>query len=165
VKGEGELERELGEMGKFSLQRVLELKQRRELAMAGLLAQARTAADQARRSEAEIEAAREQDDTERLAISRVVNRAGVLMNMAYLTRDLDQRLEPARTAVRSADRTVDERLADFHLALRERRALDRLREKRMEAVSIEEERVDQAATDEVAIMRFTRTDGNQGAEE
>ena len=146
-------------MAKFSLQRVLELKERRELAKALVLADARNAADRARQTEAAIREIREESDAQRLAVMTTVTTVGLLRNASYMTEQLDQQLEMARTVVRAADSKVDICLSDFMLALQERRALDRLKEKRMEAASVEEEKAEQSTTDEIALSRFVRSEG------
>jgi flagellar FliJ protein len=133
------------------------------LAKASLLAEARSAADRARQSEAAIRELRETSDAQRFAALTTATTVGLLRNASYMTEQLDQQLEMARTVVRAADGKVDICLSDFMLALQERRALDRLKEKRMEAAIVEEGKAEQSATDEIALTRFVRSEGGDEA--
>lgn len=146
-------------MAAFSLQRVLDLKKRREETVAIKLAEARAAADAARRSEASLEAQREAGTRSRVTTGVAV---GQLQNASYVIEQLDQRLADARDAVKSADATVDARLAEFTTALQERRVLDRLKEKRMEEYLALEAKVDLSTMDAIALTRFVRSDNSDG---
>lgn len=142
-------------MQKFSLQRVLDLKKRREEATAIRLAEARSGADEARLSEATLNAQRLQI-AERSGHGAVT--VGQLRNASYVIEKLDEQLDHARKAVRSADAQVKACLNDFTAALQERRVLDRLKEKRMEAANAEELRLDQSTMDGIALSRFFRSE-------
>lgn len=143
-------------MAKFSLQRVLELRERREQALAIRLTEARTRAEEARIETAAIESLRETSDAQWQEASTSIRTVGAMQNATYVRAQLDQQLEEARELVRTAEAEVAARLSEFTIALQERRVLDRLKEKRMEATNLEEGRADQAATDEIALSRFAR---------
>ena len=144
-------------MARFTLQRVLDLKKRREEAMALRLAEARAGEEVARRYETEIEELRSRGRDQRVN-GAVALTVGQLQNASYIMEHLDARLNEARTMVRSAEQEVSARLSEFTSALQERRVLDRLREKRLEAANAEELRVDQANMDSIALSRFVRNE-------
>ena len=144
-------------MAAFSLQRVLDLKKRREESVAIKLAQARAAADEARASEAQLEAQREEGIRSRTTASVAV---GHLQNASYVIEQIDGRLADARDAVKSADAAVHARLAEFTTALQERRVLDRLKEKRMEEFLAIEAKADLTSMDAIALTRFVRSENS-----
>ena len=74
-----------------------------------------------------------------------------------LTRALDQRLESAGESVRAADEVVQgaqQQLAD---AARDRRVLDRLKDRHAEQWRVDAAHKDRLGMDEVALARFSRT--------
>lgn len=143
---------------KFSLQRVLELKERREQATALRLAQARAAAEAAKETEKAIESVRAAGVSQRSVVGSGAVAVGQLQNAAYVIDRLDQKLEEARTALRQADAQVQERLSEFTDATRERQVLDRLKEKKREAALLEQSDLDRKTMDAIALSRFVRTD-------
>ena len=145
-------------MAKFSLQRVLELKERREQAEAMKLSEARTAAEAARSAEAAIEALRRargagEDDAAPASVS-----IGQMQNASYVRERLDQWLAEARTAVREADARVNACLAEFTVASRERTALDRLKLRKLEAAAVVESEAERKVMDGIALSRYFRSD-------
>ncbi|MEX2582210.1 MAG: flagellar export protein FliJ [Gemmatimonadota bacterium] len=151
---------------KFSLQRVLELKERREQTTALRLAEARMAAETAKETEEAIESLRASGVSKRAAVGGGFIAVGQLQNAAYLIDRLDQKLEEARTAYRHADAQVKERLTEFTDASRERQVLDRLKEKKRDAALLEQADLDRKTMDAIALSRFVRTDKpSQGSRE
>src|SRR5688500_3933548 len=115
-------------MFKFSLQRILELKARREEAAAMELARIRTAADLAVEACQILEATREEGLRQRAGASQTV---GELRNAGYVIQRLDERIQHARVEARQAEEKVKVSLVDFTAASQERRVLDRLKERHL----------------------------------
>ncbi len=138
----------------FRLQRVLELKERREQASATRLAEARTRAEDARAAEQELEALRE-GGAARWPIAAKVT-VGQMQNLGFVLGQLDARIDAARAAVRQADEVVEERRVEFGVAARERNALDRLRQKAADAALRAALDADRKKMDEIALTRFFR---------
>ena len=138
----------------FRLQRILELKERREQTSALRLAEARDGASAARTIETELEALRRGAAIGSVPVARVT--VGQMQNAGFLLGRIDDHLTAARAAVRKADDVVDERLADFAEATRERQVLGRLRDRKvdeaLQAVAAEDRR----KMDEIALTRFIR---------
>lgn len=143
-------------MAAFSLQRLLELKKRREEMMGAELAAARAAEERARRSESEIRELRAAAAHGRLGGHTVT--VGQLQNSSLVVESLDRQLDQASEEVRAARRRVNDCLLDFRTAFQERRVLDRLKEKKMEEAATEEIRLDQSTMDEIALTRFGRNE-------
>ena len=72
---------------------------------------------------------------------------------------LDQRLGHASQSVTSAEGVVSEARVLLEVAARDRRVLDRLKDKHTGAFRTEESHRDRVAMDEVALARFTRQRG------
>jgi flagellar protein FliJ len=142
----------------FRLQRILELKERKEQAAAARLAEARLAADAARRTENAIVSMREVGVSRRSAAQRAPARIGDLQNISFMIERLEQHLEEVRSAVRKADAQVDACVTDFTEASRERRVLDRLKEKKLEAAFLELADADRKKMDDVALSRFVQSE-------
>lgn len=141
-------------MAGFTLQRLLELKKRREEAIGAELAAARSEEEKARRSEAEIRELRAAAASGRLSGHSVT--VGQLQNSSLVVQSLDRQLDQAGEQVRAAKRRVNDCLLDFRTAFQERRVLDRLKEKRNEEAAAEEVRLDQFTMDEIALSRYGR---------
>jgi flagellar protein FliJ len=146
-------------MTKFSLQRVLDLKEHAEQAVAVRLKEARAGADAARRQEEAIEARREAVARQRMDAHSQASTVGHLQNVSYVLEQLERQLREAQGAVRSADARVSQCLAEYHAASRERKVLDRLRERHQEAAQAEAVQADRKTMDGVALSRFTRGEG------
>ncbi|MEX0912213.1 MAG: flagellar export protein FliJ [Gemmatimonadota bacterium] len=140
----------------FSLQRVLELKERREQATAQRLAAARQAAEAAREALDLLADQRRRGEAQRAEIGGVIATVGQLQNASYVLDRLDQRLEEAATAAREAEAHVNVCFAEFTIASRERQMLDRLKERKAAAATAEEAALDRKTMDAVALTRFTR---------
>jgi flagellar export protein FliJ len=151
-------------MPKFSLQRVLELRERKEQAVAARLTAARSDAEAARASAAEFETLRERGGAQRMAAQRTTATVGQLQNATYVLERLDQQLAAARAAARIADAQVDACQAEFTVASQERRILDRLKERRIESAIAEEIQEDRRTMDGVAVIRFARRAADTGGE-
>jgi len=140
-------------MFKFRLQRVLDLRAKREEEAATELAEAREAAEQARLAAEALRNAREQAAAAGVPGARPV---GYLQNASYLLAQIDQQVDAARQAAHEAEGVVRERFAAFATAFQERRVLDKLREKDHDAWRAAAVQLDRATMDAIALTRFTQ---------
>jgi flagellar FliJ protein len=143
-------------MFRFRLQRVLELREEHEQAMARELASAKDAADTARREEETLAAVRDSARAELHAAHADTPRVGHLHQLGFVLQSLDQRAQSATEAVQAADVVVDTATAALVDAARDRRVLDRLKERHAETWRAEEAQKDRLQMDEIALGRFGR---------
>ena len=152
-------------MFKFPLQRILELKEKKEQAVAARLAAAQDGADRARRSREAVEAARAAG-VQRLAETRdAAPTVGELQNASFVIESIDRHLDEATVAVREAEANVSSCLREFTAATQERQVLARLRERKLALWQTEEVQADRKAMDEIAVTRFARAGMASGATE
>ncbi|MDH5590675.1 MAG: flagellar export protein FliJ [Gemmatimonadota bacterium] len=151
---------------RFSLQKVLELREERENERARGLARARMDADAARTAREDLEAARAAG-RERLATAHGLGGAvGHLQNLAYVVGQVDARISAADGECRKADEQVVESMKGYHEAVQERRAIGQLRERRLQQWHGEQTRLEQKTMDEVALTRHGRSGtGSKGDNE
>jgi flagellar FliJ protein len=142
---------------KFRLQRVLDLRTKREQEVATQLSEARTQVEAAQRACDEMEEVQRQGRARLAAAHGADPTVGQLQNLSYLVAQLSQHVEEARSAVQSAEANAEKVKSEFTAALQERRVLDRLREKHLETWKADEVQADRSAMDEIALARFTRT--------
>lgn len=139
---------------RFPLQRLLDLKAKREQEMARQLAAARTDAEGAetlRDTIAGLKAAGADQVAHGVDSALSV---GELVSMREALTQMDARLEVAEEAAVAANEVVQARNADLHGAVRDRQVLDRLRDRRLEQHKANENQLDRAAMDAVALSRF-----------
>jgi flagellar FliJ protein len=147
-------------MFRFRLQRVLELRERHERDAATALTRARDAAEAARRDAAALAAARA-ELAARGRRGRAGRRAGGGAAQPRLPRSTawTSAWPSAGAAVRAAEGAVGEREGALRAAFRDRRTLDRLRERHQDAWRAGAAAADRQAMDEIALTRF----GQSGA--
>jgi flagellar protein FliJ len=149
-------------MKKFTLQRILELKRRKEQASAARLVETRTAVDLARHSEAQMEAVR-RDGAASVSGGKARGvTAGQLQSAAMVLSSLDRELDLARLATRAAEAEVRSSLAEFTSASQERQVLEKLRDRHLETALAAERSEETNQLDEVALSRFFRRDPRAG---
>lgn len=143
---------------RFPLQRLLDLRQQHERAMARDLARARDAHDtehQAtealRRTQAAAQDRIARETAERPTI-------GTLLSLGHALGHLDEHVELASERVRAADAVVQQRHHALTVAAQARQILDRLRARHEHAVRAEAVARDLQSMDEIAITRFTQPD-------
>ena len=146
-------------MFRFRLQRVLELRERREQAVATELVQAKDAASAARETREALESAR----TDLASAPAVASSVGELLNLAFLLEQLDARVTDADSAVGEADETVTRVQDALRVAFQDRRALDLLRERHLDSWRAAETQLDRQTMDEIALTRFTQAAANRAA--
>ena len=143
-------------MFRFRLQRVLELRQEAEQVASRTLGLARDAADIARRAQHELA---DLHDTSRKEISATQQREpriGHLQQLGVVLQSLETRLESAVEQVQVADGVVADAQSKLELAARDRRVLDRLKERHLTVWRAEEAHKDRLQMDEIALARFGR---------
>ncbi len=143
-------------MFKFRLQRVLELREEHEQAKARLLATAQDAADAARREQEALAHVRASSRAELEAAHAEAPRVGHLHQLGFVLQSLDQRLLAANETVSNADEVVLGAQGELTEAARDRRVLDRLKEKHAEVWRAEEAQKDRLLMDEIALSRFSQ---------
>ena len=143
-------------MFKFSLQRVLDLRAKREQAAAVTLASAREEADQARLEVEALEQVRADGAQSAASVVGAAITVGQLQNLGLVLRYLDEHLDSAREQVDQADAQVERCMVDFTSASQDRRVLDRLRDKHRQSWSATEVQEDRKAMDAIALTRHVR---------
>lgn len=143
-------------MFRFRLQRVLELRQEAEQAASRTLGIARDAADEARRAQDEIADLHETSRKEIGATQQREPRVGHLQQLGVVLQSLETRLESAVEQVQAADGVVADAQSKLELAARDRRVLDRLKERHLTVWRAEEAQKDRLQMDEIALARFGR---------
>jgi flagellar protein FliJ len=142
-------------MFKFSLQRVLELKARREQAAAIELARTQAAADEARQAAEALLEAREEGVRQMFSSARPT--VGEMRNAGYLLQALNERINQAQTVAEKAESRANESMGVFTVASQERRVLDKLRERHLTAWQTEQVQIDRMTMDTIALSRFTQS--------
>jgi flagellar FliJ protein len=141
---------------RFRLQRVLELRQDAEQARARALRDAADSADEARRRQDALSRLRTLQRDALTAASHGLITAGEMQHLTFLIGALDDRLVRAADDVVEAERGVLEAQQALQLAARDRRVLDRLRDRHGERWQQEQQHRDRQSMDEIALARFTR---------
>lgn len=136
----------------FRLERLLELRTRREQALAGQLGLAEEAARAERAARGTLEALRAAGNDDLLATGR--RTVGGLHALQTLVERLDVHAAEQDRRIAVADATVHEARRRLATAFRERRVLDRLKEKHVERVRHDEADHERKEMDEVAVARF-----------
>ena len=149
-------------MFKFRLQRVLDLRERKERDAATALVSAEEAADGARQEQARLELARQELAARRTPQSAALS-VGELRNLGFLLDRLDERVAVAQTAAAAAEAAVEEKRGELQVAFRDRRTLDRLKERHLEGYRTAEAAADRQLMDEIALTRFTQAGAAGGA--
>lgn len=140
-------------MFKFRLQRVLDMRAKTEEDAGIQLATARESAERARELAVSLEAARAESIRRGASGGSTV---GELQNLTYLIGQLDLRIDAAYQAVGAADAEVQSAFDRFTEAVKERRMLDKLRERDLTHWRANETQLDRNTMDAIALTRFTR---------
>ena len=142
----------------FSLQRVLELRERREQQSAQELAEARGEADKARQVHADLEATRDAGRA-RMALANWVGGAvGHVRNLIEVVGRVDAQIVASETECGEAEKQVAESLKVMEESARERKVIDRLRERHWDQWQIEQAGNERKTMDELASIRHHRAD-------
>lgn len=141
---------------KFRLQRVLELREQSEQARARAVRDATESAEDARRRQEAIASLRMLQRETLTAAARGLITAGELQHLQFLIGALDDRLARAADDVRDAERVVADAQQALQRASRDRRVLDRLKDRHSERWTDAAMQQDRTLMDEIALTQFTR---------
>jgi flagellar FliJ protein len=140
----------------FSLSKVLDYRRHQEQEEARTLAQARIEAEAAHKARVDLEEIQSQGRAKLAEAHNSGGSVGQIRNMEFVLSRLEDHLQDADAVCQKADEGVVERVKTYVEALKERRTLDKLRDKRFEEWKVEEGRKEQKVMDEVAITRHGR---------
>ncbi len=141
---------------KFRLQRILELREQHEQAKARELASAQDAAEVAAQAQETLTSLRAHSHAQVQAATQAAPRVGHLHQLGTVLASLDERLVEAGNVCREADAGVHKAQTMLEEAARDRRVLDRLKERHAGAWRSEEAVKDRVQMDEVALTQFAR---------
>jgi flagellar protein FliJ len=144
-------------MFKFPLQRVLELRAKREKEIAGKLVEARSAADDARERADAITAVRDAGRQSLTTTGGASLTIGEIRHRALVLDQLTQHVHEAKTAATRAEDTAVRVQHDLTAALVERRILDRLRDRLLDEYKTGEVKLDRSTMDDIATTRFVQS--------
>lgn len=143
-------------MFKFPLQRVLELRSMREQAVATQLAEAKTVAEGARGAAEALEATREASRERMVEAGGPERTVGMMQHMSYVLSHLDVHIAEANEHASAAETHVSSVQQDLTVAFQERRILDRLRDRQLEAWRVGEAHLDRTTMDGIALSRYVQ---------
>ena len=142
----------------FSLQKILELREREEEESSRKLAEARQEADKARQLHTDLQAERDAGRA-RMALANWVGGAvGHLQNLVDVVGRVDAQVTAAETECGQAEEQVEESIEAVREAARERKIIDRLRERRLNKWRSEQAENERKTMDEFALNRHRRAD-------
>ena len=142
----------------FSLQKVLELREREEDQSARDLAEAREEADKARQLHIDLRAARDAGRT-RMALGNWAGGSiGHVQNLIDVVGRADAQVAAAEMECGQAEEQVEESRKAMEKSAQERRIIGRLRERRLDQWQIEQAGNERKAMDELALSRHRRAD-------
>ena len=139
---------------KVRLQRLLELRQKKENEAASAVAAARNTAQSAALREQDLTTRRDATRQELLPASGQTVRVAELHGIAFLVRALDERVLDAKKVHEAAEQSVHEKVEELSEAMRDRRILDRLKDRRTEEWRTEDARLEREVMDAIARDRF-----------
>jgi len=145
---------------KFPLQRLLDLRAKRQDEIARQLAQARAAADNSRAARDELAATRTAGQAQLSEAQTSSATVGEIASASYALTQLDQRIAAASDALKAAETHVDQVHNALTGALQDRQVLDRLRERMLEAYRSTESHKDRTTMDAIALQRFAQSNGD-----
>jgi len=146
-------------MFRFRLQQVLDLREKQERHLATQLAAALGAEREAKDALNGLRAEREAgSDAVKEGQSHSV---GELANLAFMMQQLDDRIAGANDTVSAANNSVSQVQEALTAAFKDRRVLDRLRERHEETYRATAEQTDRRAMDDIALSRFVHNDNGQ----
>jgi flagellar export protein FliJ len=139
---------------KFSLQRLLTMRQKAEREAAIALATAHVAEDAARQTKDALDVRRAEARDAVLPPPGTVKSVAELRQAAFLVEQLDSNLAGARADVAAAERSVQEQQWRLGERVRDRRVLDRLRERQLDSWKVTDARAERDVMDGIARTRF-----------
>jgi flagellar protein FliJ len=145
---------------KFPLQRILDLRAKRQDEVARQLAQARTAAESSRATRDELASARTTGQAQISEAHAAGPTVGEIASRSFAITQLDQRIAAASDALRVAEAHVDKVHIALTGALQDRQVLDRLRLRMLDAYRATESNKDRTTMDAIALQRFAQSNGD-----
>lgn len=146
-------------MFRFRLQQVLDLREEQERHLASQLATA-VGAEQAAKAALEGLRAERAAGTEGMPGGRSRS-VGELTNVAFIMQQLDGQIANASEMVNAANDSVSQVQDALTAAFKDRRVLDRLRERHEEDYRVTAEQTDRRTMDDIALSRFVHNDTDQ----
>jgi len=140
----------------FRLQRLLELREQREQAVARSLADAERSAEAARAARGALQAVRAANAEQLMSAYPASRTVGDFRHLGYVLDQLDHRIDAAAATVATAEGEVRHAQGALTDAFRERRVLDRLRERHLDVWKAASVQLDRQLMDDIALARFTR---------
>ena len=141
---------------KFRLQQVLELREQEEKQVAAKLADAESAADEARLAARALESIRQSGSQALRTAHSSEPTVGHLKTLGYVIEQLNHHIVDAQSRVEKAEQVVNQARTELTAALQARRVLSRLRDRHFATWRAEGNAQDLRAMDELALSRFTR---------
>jgi flagellar FliJ protein len=143
-------------MFKFPLQRLLDLRAKREQELARQLAAARGDASRAVEHHDALQDLKAEGNASLAARAHEAPSVGELVSLGYTVTQINERVADAADQVAAAEALVVEQGAVLNDAVRDRRVLDRLRDRREDEHRAVEQHKERTHMDAVAIGRFAR---------
>jgi flagellar export protein FliJ len=143
-------------MFRFRLQRVLDLRERRERDAATAVTRARDAAALARRDAAALAAARAELAAADAGAAGAAMPVGALHNLAFLLGRMDEQVAHAGEAAEAAEAAVGAQEGLLREASRDRRTMGRLRERHEGVWRADAAAADRRQMDELALARYAQ---------
>lgn len=140
----------------FRLQRVLDLRQQHEQAVAGRLGAASEAAADARAAMDALAAVRQASGADLARAHGAATPVGALHQKERLIASLDAHLDVAEQELASREAHVEVVRDELNSAMQARRIISRLREKREDEWRVSRTRADRTAMDALALERHAR---------
>jgi flagellar FliJ protein len=140
----------------FRLQRVLDLRERAEQETARRLASRQHDAEKARDAHASLEALRTTSRDQVEQVHQDGTAVGHLQHMSYLLGQLDRRIAGASDEVIDAEQAVTRVRGELDSAVRDRRILERLRERHDDDIRQVDQAADRVLMDDIALARYAR---------
>jgi flagellar protein FliJ len=145
---------------KFRLQQVLELREQQEKQVAAKLAEAETAADEARVAQKALETIAQSGSQALRNAHGSEPTIGQLKTIGYVIEQLNHHIVDAQSRVEMAEQLVSQARTDLTSALQARRVLSRLRDRHFANWRTEDNAQQLRQMDELALTRYTRRDDN-----
>lgn len=142
-------------MFRFRLQQVLELREKQEQSRASQLVNALGAEREAQRALTDLRAVRESGTDSAHTTTRSV---GELANFAFIMERIDGQIADASEAVDAAGEIVSQAQSALNEAFKDRRVLDRLRERHAENYRATTEQTDRRHMDDIALSRYVQNE-------
>jgi len=146
----------------FGLQRVLDLREQREQAVAIRLGAANEAATEARAAMDALAAVRNANGADLARAHSRAQSVGQLHQAERVLQSLDVHLDVASASVAATEAAVEEARNALNLAMQQRRIISKLRERREEEWRQANTRSERSAMDALAIQRHSRNSNPHG---